>query len=245
MLKGKNIVVTGAKKGIGRAIAETAARERADIWACARKPDSSFEEEMRKLSMECSVSIEPVYFDLNSETEIKNAVKSILKEKKPVDVLINNAGAACYDKLQMMKIETIKNLFGNNYFSALYLTQLLMRRMTKGTGSIIFMSSISGFLPESGNLAYGGSKIAAAHAAGILAAELAADGIRVNAVAPGLVDTDMKKIASPEAWEGMIERTRLKRAARPEEIANVVCFLASDKASYITGQTIRVDGGLQ
>ena len=119
-----------------------------------------------------------------------------------------------------------------------------MRKITKGTGSIIFISSVAGFVPQNGNIAYGGSKIAVSHAAKILAHELGQDGIRVNAVSPGLVETDMKNLATENSWNSLTQRTALKRGCSPEEIANVVCFLSSDMASYITGQTIHVDGGI-
>lgn len=243
MLKGKNIIVTGARKGIGRAIVEKAAKEGANVWACARRSDIVYEAELASTAKRYSSIIKPVYFDMNSESEIKNAVKEILKDKCPIDGLVNNAGIASYEKLQMLRIEDAKKIFNNNYFSALYLTQLIMRRITRENGSIVFISSIAGFIPEIGNMAYGGSKIAVAHAAKILAAELASDGIRVNAVAPGLIDTDMKDKATDEAWVRMIERTQLKRAGKPEEVASVVCFLLSDQAGYITGQTIHTDGG--
>ena len=188
--------------------------------------------------------IEPVYFDLMNEGDVKDAVKGIVKSKRPIDGLVNNAGKASYNKLQLIKIEDIREIFDNNYFSALYLTQLIMRRMTKNTGSIVFLSSISGFVPEIGNIAYGGSKAAIAHAVKVLAKELSADGIRVNAVAPGLVNTDMKNLASEDTWGELVNKILIGRIAEPNEIANVISFLLSDQASYITAQTIHVDGGM-
>ena len=190
------------------------------------------------------VIIEPVYFDLMNEGDVKDAVKGIVKSKRPIDGLVNNAGKASYNKLQLIKIEDIREIFDNNYFSALYLTQLIMRRMTKNTGSIVFLSSISGFVPEIGNIAYGGSKAAIAHAVKVLAKELSADGIRVNAVAPGLVNTDMKNLASEDTWGELVNKILIGRIAEPNEIANVISFLLSDQASYITAQTIHVDGGM-
>lgn len=244
MLKGKNIIITGANRGIGRAIVLKAAENGANIWACARTKNAMFEQELQAIAKQNNVFIEPIYFDLNNEDEIKEAIKNIIKEKKNIDCLVNNAGVALYDKLQMMKISSIRELYENNYFSSLYLTQLIMRKLTKGTGSILFMSSVAGYVPEIGNIAYGGSKLALAQAAKVLSLELGKEGIRVNAIAPGLVETDMKKMATEDAWQGLINRTSLGRSCSPEEIANVACFLLSDMASYITGQTIHVDGGL-
>ncbi|MCI8418869.1 MAG: SDR family oxidoreductase [Lachnospiraceae bacterium] len=244
MLQGKNIVVTGTKRGIGKAIVCKLASEGANVWACARKKDDGFEEKLNEIALKNGVVIEPVYFDLTDEGQIKEAVKNIVKSKRPIDGLVNNAGIAAYNKLQMMKIDEIKNIFSTNYFSALYLTQLLMRRITRNTGSIVFVSSVSGFIPEIGNIAYGGSKAAVSHAVKILAKELSSEGIRVNAVAPGLVNTDMKNLASEEVWEELKHRIMIGRVAEPNEIANVISFLLSDQSSYMTAQTVHVDGGM-
>ncbi len=244
MLQGKNIVVTGTKRGIGKAIVCKLASEGANVWACARKKDDGFEEKLNEIASKNGVVIEPVYFDLTDEGQIKEAVKNIVKSKRPIDGLVNNAGIAAYNKLQMMKIDEIKNIFSTNYFSALYLTQLLMRRIRRNTGSIVFVSSVSGFIPEIGNIAYGGSKAAVSHAVKILAKELSSEGIRVNAVAPGLVNTDMKNLASEEVWEELKHRIMIGRVAEPNEIANVISFLLSDQSSYMTAQTVHVDGGM-
>ena len=244
MLAGKNIIVTGSNRGIGKAVVKKLASEGANVWACARKQNDEFEKEIQDIASEFNVIIDPVYFDFAEEEQIKNAVKIIVQTKRPIDGLVNNAGIALYNKLQFMKIEDVKMVFDNNYFSALYFTQLLMRRMSKNTGSIVFVSSIAGFVPEIGNIAYGGSKAAISHGVKILAKELAPDGIRVHAVAPGLVDTDMKKLANEETWENLTKTVMLGRVAGPDEIANVICFLLSNQASYITAQTIHVDGGM-
>jgi 3-oxoacyl-[acyl-carrier protein] reductase len=133
----------------------------------------------------------------------------------------------------------------NNYVAPLLLTQLVSRLISRsGEGSILFLSSISGMSSEFGSTAYGGSKAALSHAVGVLARELASQHIRVNALAPGVVNTEMKTVANEATWQKIIDRTFLKRMAEPEEIAYVAVFLISDKASYITGQTLRVDGGM-
>lgn len=220
------------------------ASEGANVWACARKKDDSFEKRLKEIASQNGTVIEPVYFELTDENQVKETVRNIIKSKRPIDGLVNNAGIAVYNKFQMMRIEDIKNIFGTNYFSALYLTQLLMRRMTRNTGSIVFVSSVSGFIPEVGNIAYGGSKAAVSHAVKVLAKELSSEGIRVNAVAPGLVNTDMKKHASEEAWEKLKRGIIIGRVAEPNEIANVISFLLSDQSSYMTAQTVHVDGGM-
>lgn len=244
MLQGKNIAVTGSSRGVGMATVCKLASEGANVWACARKKDDSFEKRLKEIASQNGTVIEPVYFELTDENQVKEAVRNIIKSKRPIDGLVNNAGIAVYNKFQMMRIDDIKNIFGTNYFSALYLTQLLMRRMTRNTGSIVFVSSVSGFIPEVGNIAYGGSKAAVSHAVKVLAKELSSEGIRVNAVAPGLVNTDMKKHASEEAWEKLKSGIIIGRVAEPNEIANVISFLLSDQSSYMTAQTVHVDGGM-
>lgn len=244
VLNNKNYVVTGSNRGIGKAVVSKLASEGANVWACARKKTEEFEKTMSEIAKKTNTIVEPIYFDLNNENEIKEAVKEIVKSKRPIDGLVNNAGIAMYNKFQFMKMDEIKRTFDNNYFSSLLLTQLLMRRITKGSGSIVFLSSVAGFYPEIGNIAYGGSKAAVSHAVKVLAKELASEGIRVNAVAPGLVNTDMKKLADSEIWDEMVGGIMLKREADPYEIANVISFLLSDQSSYITAQTLHVDGGM-
>lgn len=245
MLKGKNAIITGARRGIGRAAVEVFAKNGANIWACARTEDPEFESELRRLSTAYGVWIKPVYFDLTDGQQIKAAARSIEKEKLPIDILVNNAGMVRYDGFQMLSMRTLRDMLENNYIGPLQFTQYILRRMGRDRpGAIVFLSSVAGLRPEKGNLSYGGSKAAAANAAGILSRELAPQNIRVNAVAPGMVDTDMKNMADEAHWEELIRQCDLKRMAAPEEIANVIAFLASDLSSYITGQTIRVDGGL-
>lgn len=242
MLRGKNAIVTGASGGIGKAIVYNFAKNGANIWACAHKKDMEFENYLCDIASKCNVMIEPLYFSLNNLNEVKDIAKSIIKEKKSIDILINNAGTVQYDTFNMLKIDTLINLYEINYFGQLQFTQLISRRMRNA--SIVFVSSIAGLDAVSGNIAYGGSKAAVAHAAKVLSKELARQEIRVNAVAPGMVDTSMKSKADEKVWNDLIAQTSLNRVARPEEIANVICFLASDLSSYVTGQIIRVDGGM-
>jgi 3-oxoacyl-[acyl-carrier protein] reductase len=177
-------------------------------------------------------------------TEMKESVRQIVKEKRNIDVLVNNAGIAQYDAFAMLSIDTLKNIFEVNYNRPLQFTQMISRRMSKEGASIVFLSSVAGIDAVSGNTAYGASKAAIAHSTRVLSKELAGQKIRVNAVAPGMVDTAMKYKADEDTWNNLIRQTSLKRAALPEEIANVICFMASDLSSYITGQVLRVDGGM-
>lgn len=246
MLKGKNAIITGARRGIGRAAVKVFAQNGANIWACARTEDPNFEADMEKVSENYGVWIKPIYFDLTDEKQLKIAVQCIFRAKRPIDILVNNAGEAVYDAFTMLPINNLRRMLECNYVAPIYFTQMIARKMVRdGHGSIVFLSSVAGLEAILGNTAYGGSKAAIAHAVGVLSKELAKYHIRVNGVAPGMVNTDMRLKADENYWNELIERVYIRRAADPEEIANVICFLASDLASYINGQVFRVDGGMK
>lgn len=243
-LKDKNAIITGARRGIGRATAELFAENGANLWVCARKQDDEFDADMRKLAKRCGVWIRTIYFDLADETAVTAAVQDILKEKLPVDILVNNAAVSYGSLLSRTPISQIRALFEVNFFAQLRMIQLVSKAMIRNTsGSIVNLASVSGMEIYEGNLAYGASKAAMIYATKTLSKELAPYGIRVNAVAPGTVHTDMDKTRSEEHMRQTIDRTALKRAAQPEEIARAILFLASDDASYSTGTVLVVDGG--
>lgn len=246
MLKGKNAIITGARRGIGRATVEVFAENGANIWACARMEDAAFEADMAGLAEKYGVWIEPVYFDLTDAVQMKQAVKQIQSAKKPVDILVNNAGAiADSTSFTMTSLEKMKEIFDTNFFSQMQLTQYIARfMMRQKSGSIVNLASIAALDGEPGQLEYVGSKAALIGATRKLAREMGTANIRVNAVAPGVIDTNMGNQMESGLMESIISRTSMKRLGRPLEIANIIAFLASDKASYITGQTIRVDGGM-
>lgn len=246
MLKGKNAIITGARRGIGRATVEVCAENGANIWACARKRDNAFEKDMTQLAEAHGVQIDPVYFDLTDEAQIKQAIKQIQSTKRPVDILVNNAGAVAQStSFSMTSIGKMKELFDVNFFSQMLLTQYAARlMMRRHSGSVVNLTSIAALDGEPAQLEYIGSKAAIAGATKKLAIELGESGIRVNVVAPGVIDTDMGNEMHPELMERIISNTVMKRLDQAREIANVIAFLASDKASYVTGQIIRVDGGL-
>ncbi len=243
-LEGKNILITGAGGGIGMAAVKKLAENGGNIWACAHKMCSGFEEELFQIAKTNRVRIQPVYFDLKDEKEIKKAVSSIAAEKLPVDVLINNAGMAHGGILQMTSMETLKEVFQVNFFSQMYLIQLVSRLMMRQKkGVVINMASVGGMEASEGYLAYGSSKAALIYATKTLSKELGAMGIRVNAIAPGLVNTKMGHYKNDEELQRVLDRTVLNRMAEPEEIAEAMVYLASDKAAYITGQVLVIDGG--
>ena len=244
MLKGKNAIITGANRGIGKAIMEAFAEKGVNIWACARQASDEFEEYIDKLSKDNDVWITPVYFDLNDEDAIKRSIKSITGEKKSIDILVNNAGIAYGGLMQMTPVDKLKEVFQVNYFAPVMIMQLISRVMQRQkSGSMINIASVGGLETNPGYLAYGSSKASLIWATRSIAKELGIYNVRVNAVAPGLTDTAMGNYKSEEELKKTIDRTGLKRMADPKEIANAVVFLASDEASFITGEIMKVDGG--
>ena len=246
MLAGKNAIITGARRGIGRATTEVFAENGSNVWACARKADPAFENDMKSLSERYGVIVQPLYFDIRDESQIKNAVMEIRKSKRQIDILVNNAGTAEESSsFPMTTIEKMKDVFEVNFFGATLLTQYVSRLMARQRcGSIVNVSSVAAIDGRPAQYEYVCSKAAVIGGVRQLARELAPNNIRVNAVAPGIVDTDMGALIDNELKETVISNVMMSRIAKPEEISNVIMFLASDLASYITGQVIRVDGGM-
>lgn len=244
MLKGKNVIITGANRGIGKAILEIFARNKANIWACCRKKNPVFEAEVQELAEKNGVWIRPVYFELGDETSIHSGLATILSEKLPIDVLINNAGITATALLQQTTIDEIKHVFEINFFSHLSVIRRVSKSMIRNkNGVIINMASIAGIEHQPGRIAYGSSKAALIWMTQSLAKELGPFHIRVNAIAPGAIQTHMVTDYPEEKITKIVSETGLRRLGNPEEIAEVALFLASDASSYINGQIIKVDGG--
>lgn len=244
MMGNKNAIVTGSNRGIGAVVVEELMSRGCNIWACARKQNSEFEERIKILSEKYGVWIKPVYFELSNEEEIKTGLKSIMSEKLPIDILVNNAGMAFGGLMTMTPIDKLKEVFEVNYFSQILMMQLVARvMMRQKSGCIINMASVGGIQTNPGYLAYGSSKAALIWATKCVAKELGPYGVRVNAVAPGFTNTSMGHFNKDEELNKMIENTSLRRMASPEEIAKGVAYLASDEASFVTGHVLVIDGG--
>lgn len=240
----RNAIITGASRGIGKATVTAFAESGINIWACSKTSSVENEKYYLQLESKYNVWIKPVYFDLADSGSVEKAIKQIIKEKKTIDILVNNAAISYGTVLSMMPIRQIEEIFEVNYFAQLQIIQLVAKAMIREKkGTIINVGSVSGMEVYPGNLAYGSSKAALLYATKLLSKEYAPFGIRINAVAPGTVHTDMDSTRNASQMEKVIERTAFKRAALPEEIANVIKFLASEEASYMTGSILVVDGG--
>ena len=246
LLQNKTVVVTGCNRGIGKKILEVFSANGATIYACVRNITEEFKTYLNEIKNKFNNQIIPIQFDLNDENQIKMAANNVLLSNPSIDILVNNAATIHTALFQMTSIKKLKEVFETDFFSQALFTQYILKSMIKNkTGSILYISSTSALDGNEGRSAYSSAKAAMIAQAKVLSREVGMYNIRVNAVAPGLTDTDMMRQSTPkEIINEVIPRISLKRIANPEEIANVAVLLSSDLSSYITGQVIRVDGGM-
>ena len=245
LLEGKTAVITGCNRGIGRAVLDRMSAEGASVFAVVRKETPEFAEYCASLAEERGADIQIVCADFEEEDQVAAAAKSILKTKRRIDVLVNNVGIAFPQRmLAMTRMDEVRRSFQVNVFSGMLFTQLISKSMMRSRqGSVIFLASSAAF-DGGANIEYSAGKAAVLGETRRLAVELGGFGIRVNAIAPGLTDTDMGAITSEEVMAAALSRNIMKRMGKPEEIADAAVFLASDLSRFMTGQTLRVDGGL-
>lgn len=242
LLKNKVALITGCNRGIGKAVLEKFASNGAIVYASARQ-SGILDKEAEELSKKYTTTIIPVYFDVTDITAMKEVFIKINKEQKKLDCIVNNAGIM-HDALLGMVTETnLQNTFAVNVFAVINLIQYATKLMKKqNTGSIINISSIVGTNGNSGQIAYSASKGAVISLTKTAAKELASCNIRVNAIAPGMIDTDMFRSIGEARISERISKIGMGRLGTPDEVADVALFLASDLSAYVTGQIIGVDG---
>lgn len=245
MLEGKNVIVTGTARGIGHKMVEIFAQNGANVFAHARKETQEHKQFCEQLAVKENVQIIPVYFDLQDEDAIKDAVKSIRSTKLSIDGLVNNAGVTYNALFQMTNMDELRKQFEVNFFAPYLFTQYISKLMIRNKkGSIVNVSSSAALDGNSGKSAYGASKAALLTMTLSIAEELGTSGIRANVICPGVTETDMVSTMPEYISEVQKEAAFLKKLAKTDDIANTALYLLSDYSSYITGQIFRVDGGV-
>lgn len=240
MLKDKICVVTGASRGIGAAIVARFASEGAKVYALSRTEPAETEKFAAPLQ-------QPVWIacDVSDESSIDGAVNEILARDERIDVLVNNAGITRDGLLMRMKTDDWNAVLSTNLSSAFFASRSVIRAMLRQKeGCILNVSSIVGLKGNSGQANYSASKAGLIGLTKSIAREVASRGIRVNAIAPGFIDTSMTAKIPEEFREKLMATIPLGRAGKAEEVANVALFLCSPLASFITGVVLPVDGGM-
>ena len=237
-------IVTGANGGIGFSVVKALLSKNYIVFACTKSKtnnlDNLFKSNIDNFKQKLFVN----KFDINDTSVCKQFIQDIYKKFRRIDILINSAGLPHGGLFLLTKNSEMVDLFHTNFFSLLSFTQIVARIMArKKTGHIINISSSTAFRADSGTIAYGSAKAALNYATKVLSKELGPQGIRVNAVAPGVTKTLMLDDMDPNAIIDQVNASSLKKIAEPSEIASVIMFLCSDESSHITGQIIKVDGG--
>jgi len=239
ILKDKVALVTGGSRGIGKAIVEAFTDQGARVYFTYHKNDAAAE------ALRDSCGAIPVKCSQLDNEGIEKAVAAIVDQHHKIDILVNNAGITSDQFLMMMPFEQWEKVINVNLHGAFRWAKVVSRCMIAAhQGAIVNVASIAGMVGTPGQTNYAASKGGLLAFTRSLAAEVGAKGVRVNAVVPGFIDTDMTAVMPRPIKRQNLERILLKRFGTPAEVAQAVLFLSSDRASYIVGQTIVVDGGL-
>ena len=235
-MKNGNVFISGASKGIGKTIAYNFAKNNYTVVGTSRQ-EFEFDNKLENLI--------PIQLDVTSRDDIKACFDDLNDRGLLPNILINNAGITSDQLFLRMKDSDWDNVINTNLNGVFNLSKIFIKNMVKNrNGRIINISSISGLMGNPGQVNYSSSKAALNGFTKSLAKELGSRNITVNSVAPGFIETDMTSFLDETAKKNVIETIPLKRLGRPEDVAELVLFLASEEASYITGQTISIDGGL-
>lgn len=245
MLKGKTCMITGASRGIGKSTAELFASQGADLILIAKTEPLLKEVQASLTGKFPGITVHIFACDISDATAVKELFNNLRTLNIKLHVLVNNAGIMIDAVLTMATPEMIQQVIQVNVMGSIYVAQQASKFMIKNRGgSIINLSSIIGTNGYKGQTIYSSAKAAIIGFTKSLSKELAVYNVRVNALAPGFIDTDMTKSMNPKFYERNMESIGMKRIGKPEDIANVALFLASDLSSYVTAQIIGVDGGM-
>jgi 3-oxoacyl-[acyl-carrier protein] reductase len=244
MLTGKTALITGGAKGIGRAIALKIAENHGNVAILYRGSQKSAEATVNEI-LSFGVQAKSYQCDVSDFNATKAVVSEVVKDFEGLDILVNNAGITNDKLLIAMKEEDFDSVINTNLKGAFNMTKhagayLLKQRK----GRIINISSISGMMGNVGQCNYSAAKAGLIGLTKSSAKEMALRGVTVNAIAPGFIDTDMTKELKPEIQEEILKQIPLKRLGQVEDVANLCVFLCSELSGYITGEVIKVDGGL-
>ncbi len=243
MLEGKIIVVTGGSRGIGAAVVRRAAELGAKVYINFRKSEERAIR-VRDEIISKGGAAEVVQFDVADEMEVAANLKEIIKKEGRVDGLVNNAGITLNSLLPVTSGEKIEELLRINLMGTIFCTKYAVRGMMKEGGSIVNITSVVGEMGNPGQSVYAASKGGIIGFTKAMARELAPRNIRVNAVSPGYITTEMTDALPEELKSEILKLIPMGRFGTPEEVADLVVFLLSDMSRYITGEVIRINGGL-
>jgi 3-oxoacyl-[acyl-carrier protein] reductase len=243
VLKGKKAIVTGGSRGIGLEIVLEFLREGASVYFIDLFPSESLDRMEAAKAGEAEVVFKQA--DVSDEEQVSAVVNEIIEQSGGIDILVNNAGITRDGLIFRMYAEDWNQVITINLTSAFYISKIIARHMAKRrTGSIVNMASVVGVGGNAGQANYAASKAGLIGLTRSVAKEIGGRGVRVNAVAPGYIDTEMTQKLPEAAKEAFLTQIPMKRPGTPQEVASVVTFLASDQSAYVSGHVLRVDGGM-
>ena len=244
LAEGKKILITGGSQGIGSAMVAEFLKNGASVWYISRKPGDALPE-YEKLAAGKGAKVVFKAADVQDEAAVSAAVEEILKEAGGLDVLVNNAGITRDGLVFRMSAKDWNEVLATNLSSAFYVSKIVAREMIRRrAGSIINVTSIVGVIGNGGQCNYAASKAGLIGFTKSLAREVASRGVRVNAIAPGFIETKMTEELKEEQKKALSAQIPLGRLGTPEDVAKTALFLGSDLSTYITGHVIHVTGGL-